>query len=290
MNIFANMSIKYKLALLALLPLLGLIYFSASNIQEKYHIEQQMTAIQDLSLYAVKASALVHETQKERGATAGYLGSKGMKFKTELPSQRNETDRKISELKEFLTGFDANQYGRGLVSALNNSMNRLDNISNIRSNVTGLTISAKDAIGYYTKMNTAFLNSIALIAKVAENGKIVREATAYINYLMAKERAGIERAVMANTFARDNFAEGAYQKFGNLVSEQATYAAVFQSLASEEQKNFYNNKMTGDAVQQVKQMRAAAYKNAAEGNFGINATAWFRAATARINLYKGGRK
>jgi len=39
-------------------------------------------------------SALLHETQKERGATAAFLGSKGKKFTKRLPKQKDLTTQK----------------------------------------------------------------------------------------------------------------------------------------------------------------------------------------------------
>ena len=60
--------------------------------------------------FSAKISLLVHETQKERGMSAGYLGSKGKKFADKLPSQRALTDNRIKELKKFLNGFDFSDY------------------------------------------------------------------------------------------------------------------------------------------------------------------------------------
>ena len=286
MNLLANLSIKMKLLLLALLPLLGLLYFAFSSVQEKWDIAKEMGEIETLSSFAVKASALVHETQKERGATAGFLGSKGTSFVSELPAQRNDTDSKAAELRNFLKGFDADVYGNEFVGAMNNALRQLDGIGSIRSSVSSQNISVKKAIGYYTQMNAAFLNTIGIGAKIADQGEVVREITAYINFLQGKERAGIERAVMSNVFARGSFPQGALQRFGSLVTQQDTYVSVFMALASNDQRQFFVNEMNGDAAQTVMQMRKVAFEKAAEGDFGIGATDWFRAATGRINLLK----
>jgi methyl-accepting chemotaxis protein len=286
MELFANISIKIKLLFLALLPLLGLLYFAISGIQEKRQVAIEMGGIEVLSSFAVNASALVHETQKERGATAGFLGSKGTSFVSELSGQRSDTDAKAAKLRDFLKGFDADVYGNEFVRTMNNAIRQLDGISSIRSSVSSQTISAKSAIGYYTQMNSAFLDAIAIGAKITDQGKVVREITAYINFLLGKERAGIERAVLSNVFARGSFSEGMFQRFASLVTQQDTYINVFTALASEEQKSFYKNKMSGDAVQTVTRMREVAFKKAAQGNFGIKGSDWFRAATGRINLLR----
>ena len=65
MNFLSNLSIKIKLLLLALIPLLGLLYFAIIGIQDKWQISGEMGDIRNLSSFAVKASALVHEAQSE---------------------------------------------------------------------------------------------------------------------------------------------------------------------------------------------------------------------------------
>lgn len=286
MKFISNLSIKVKLFLLALLPLLGLLYFAFSTIQDKWHVVEEMDRVEALSSFSVKTSALVHETQKERGATAGFLGSKGTSFVSELPAQRNYTDKRVDELSSFLKSFDTDRYGSEFEHAKDNALRQLDSISSIRNSVSNQTISAKEAIGYYTKLNAAFLNAISIGTKISDNGEIVKEMTAYINFLQGKERAGVERAVMSNVFARGSFPEGAFQRFITLVTQQETYIDVSSALASEEQKSFYTNKMNDDVVKKVIQMREVAFKKASDGNFGIKSVDWFAATTGRINLLK----
>ena len=50
---------------------------------------------------ADNASALVHELQKERGMSAGFLGSKGAKFKNEIGKQRALVDNRFANYQIF---------------------------------------------------------------------------------------------------------------------------------------------------------------------------------------------
>ena len=80
----SNMSIKLRLLLLIIIPTTVIFIFSAMAVKSQYEISQNMEKLYSLSVINTKISALVHETQKERGFTAGYLGSSGDKFKNEL--------------------------------------------------------------------------------------------------------------------------------------------------------------------------------------------------------------
>ena len=42
----------------------------------------------------------MHETQKERGMSAGYIGSNGVKFKDNLTEQKELTNKNINEFKK----------------------------------------------------------------------------------------------------------------------------------------------------------------------------------------------
>lgn len=286
MNLLKNLKIGYKLVAIVLLPVIGLLYFSITSVLDKSQEASEMTAIEELSHYAVLSSSLVHETQKERGMTAGYLGSGGKSFASELPKQRSDVDKRVNELKSFLAEFDTKEFGQEFSSAVSGAMAKLNEIDKIRSQVTSMNIKAGDAIGYYTKLNASLLNGISYLPKLSNNAAISNRASAYTNFLQAKERAGIERAVLSNTFAADAFGAGMFEKFISLVAQQNDYSAVFMSIAVDESKDYYNQTVTGKAVDEVLRMRDAARANAAEGGFGVEASYWFSTITTKINLLK----
>jgi len=267
-------------------PILGLAFFAINSVNDKSAIVAEMQSVQQLSQLAVKVSALVHETQKERGATAGFLGSKGKKFVSELPAQRDNTDNKNAALISFMAAFDREGYSSEFNNQLSSALSKLESIQDIRSEVSTMNIATGDAIAYYTSMNGAFLNVIGQMTELTNNGEVTRLIAAYTNFLLGKERAGVERAVMSNTFARDNFGPGMFKKFGTLVAEQDTYARVFASLASKTASQTFEQKMSSPVVAEVNDMRKVAYAKASEGGFGIEAGHWFSTITKKINLLK----
>lgn len=285
-SFFANLKLSKKLLLMCIFPILGMLYFSIVGILNKSKLSNEMNSIQELSNVAVNISALVHETQKERGMTAGFLGSKGASFASELKAQRVETDRKASELKDILDDFDSARFGTKFKSNLNSALNYLAMIEDKRDGISALSIPLKEAIGYYTTMNASFLNTIAYMAKLSNNAEIATLSTGYVNFLLSKERAGIERAVLSNTFANDKFGPGMFNKFSYLITSQETYINVFLSLATDEQREYFRNKMSGQAIDEVERMRKIASEKAAEGNFGIDSGHWFKTMTTKINLLK----
>jgi methyl-accepting chemotaxis protein len=253
---------------------------------DNYKNLNEINKIKEVALVATKISALVHETQKERGMSAGYLGSKGKKFTTELPKQRELANKKSNDLKIVVSKLNKSLYSSEFNNSLKSAIEMFDNIKNIRDRVTSLNIPTKDAIGYYTKMNSKFLNTISVIAKLSNNASIAKELSAYSNYLLSKERAGIERAVGSNTFARDSFGNGMRTKLNNLIAEQNSYMDSFLKLATTEAKEFFKNTLNGKDVDEVNRMRKVMLDAKEVGGFGVEGTYWFDTITKKINLLK----
>lgn len=60
-----------------LLPILGVLFLSIHSTVNNYHTSSNLSLINEQVLLSRKISALVHEFQKERGMTAGFLSSGG---------------------------------------------------------------------------------------------------------------------------------------------------------------------------------------------------------------------
>ena len=252
---FKNLSIKSKLIILVLLPTLFILILAIRSINSDYSNVNKLSDLKSGVTLSTKISALVHETQKERGMTAGYLGSKGKKFVDTLPKQRDLTNAKLKDLKNFLNEINIKDISLDMQKSLDFAMKDMSNISNIRNNVTNLNISTAKALGYYTGMNAKYLNVVIEISKISRSPNVTKQLVAYSNFLLSKERAGIERAVGTNTLAKDKFGKGMRIKFNNLIASQNSFMDNFLRYASIDSKNFYNNTLKGNAVDEVNRIR-----------------------------------
>lgn len=286
MSLFNRMKLRTQIMWMLLLPMTVMIGSGVTSVLEKRYLMQQMESMSALSGLAVRISALVHETQKERGMSAGYLGSQGKKFSDELPKQQQATDEQAKNLQEYLQGFKAISFGAQLNDPLAAALEKLSKVNDMRRKIKDLAIPGPQAIQYYTQMNTDFLNVTGVLPKLSANVEMSALTGGYVHFLLAKERTGIERAVLTNTFAKDAFAEGMLQKFIALVTEQNAYLGVFLSLAPTGQQDFFKEKMSAPVVAEVEKMRAIALEKAATGQFGVDPNKWFETITSKINLLK----
>ena len=286
MSIVKDLSFRFKLILLVLPALLGLLYFAGLNMLNLTEVRSSSADIQQLVSISSYNNGLVHELQKERGATAGFLNSKGEAFADLLKSQQLQTDSALNDRESFLSSLENSVEHLQVNNQLKSIRSELNKLKNIRQQVNNQSLSAKDAIGYYTALNTQLLSVTAVIAQLSEDGLTANQLQSYYNFLQGKERAGIERAVLSTVFNMDQFNQQTYKRFIELVTEQNTYFDTFSKSALPEHLQFFNTSMNDPSVVNTNSMRAKALEKSSSGQFGIDSTTWFDQSTGRINQLK----
>jgi methyl-accepting chemotaxis protein len=96
-----NMSIKVKMVVMVLMPALVIFVLLAMSSVGSYKKLTGLDKIGEATILATKISAMIHNTQKERGASAGFIGSKGSKFKEALTKIRKDTDATRAEMQAY---------------------------------------------------------------------------------------------------------------------------------------------------------------------------------------------
>lgn len=286
MGIIDRLKFKNKIIVIILLPLLGLVYFSIDQLYHSAKIMTQTSQLQTLLQFSVKAGNLIHETQKERGLTAGFLGSAGKNFKEELSRQRKLTDEKISDFMTFKKNFNSKRLSNDFNRILSEAVKEASQINSYRQKISALALSVNAALSYYSTMNDHFLSATELITDFSDDKDITANSLAYVNFMFGKEQAGIERAVLNNTFSLDKFGPGMFKKYISVTTKQKTYEKIFLSHAPDKIKASYDSKMKSSDVKEVSRMEAIAGDKANVGNFGLSANYWFQKMTSKINSLK----
>ncbi|MCK8084623.1 MULTISPECIES: methyl-accepting chemotaxis protein [Vibrio] len=273
-----DMSFKQKIIALLILPILGFLWLSVSAISKGVETKTEMSSLNQLTRLSVVYSELVHELQKERGMTAGFIGSQGTKFVSELASQRTSADNRRNERNDYWQSANINL---PQINRLNTEISQsLNQITTIRNRVDSQSIPLSEALGYYTQLNAKLLSVSALIAELSSDAAITTETIAYYNFLQGKERAGIERAVLNNTFSKNEFGPGMLVRFISLVTQQNTYFSNFEVLGNPENVRFFEQQLNDRSVAEVEKLRGLAESKMS--GFDVDPVYWFSQSTARI--------
>ncbi|MEP0356737.1 methyl-accepting chemotaxis protein [Paraglaciecola sp.] len=269
------------LSKLTLIPSLVLVIFMSLELTREYHqFEQAQDNVADAELTKF-TSQLVHELQKERGMSAGYIGSKGSNFKSELQQQRQLTDKSLQALKNF---YQEGNYHTSTNQTISQLITNLSQLLNTRSKINSLTISLPDALAFYTNNNKLILDLNGILAAELEETKSAERFLTLYNLAYAKEQAGIERAVLSNVFSQDAFTPQLFLKFAELISKQDVYIQSAYAVSTADFKIEIEQFINAKANKDVERYREIARKN--QNNFGVNPTEWFSTATVRLNTLR----
>jgi len=252
-------SISFRLFVLTGLPLAVVIIILSNLIWNKYQVVREMESLEPLTQLGVAIGALVHEVQIERGASANFLSSKGTRFSVELAAQRELTGPKVEVLEQYLSSIDPTRYSEEFQAKLKAAHEQMSQIKHHRIQVDAHALSVDENFAFYTRHNGLWMDLIWLSAELATNTEIGLLRASYINFMQGKDFAGIERAVMSNVFAADQFREGKYGEFRMLMAMQEAHFKQFNSLATSEQLTLFNQIMADPVIDEVQRMRDVAF-------------------------------
>jgi methyl-accepting chemotaxis protein len=234
---------------------------------------QDMTAL---------VSALVHETQRERGVSSLYAASGGRRFGAELSAQWRATDLRREELGIFRERHEA-----GLPSAAAGQLARgeelLRNVVAGRGRIEDLETAPREIVAAYSHLNAELLQVIdGLIARAVEP-RHHATALAWMALLYAKEKTGIERAQLVSAFERDRFSDGQYQAVLGAIASRQSYLHLFGAAAPAPVIEILRAPPASEVTVAFEQMERVALAHR-RGGFGIDPTAWFAIVSRQIEL------
>jgi methyl-accepting chemotaxis protein len=282
-----DLRIRSRILLTFVLPVLGLLWFSGMAVLDKRSALANLDALRQLTMVATEISTLVHELQKERGATGVFVGSQGVQFGDEMRRQRLAVDVPLRQLQEQVAATDPKILGPALAGQLSAAMAEVQLLAAKRGEIDRLAMAPNDATGYFTQTIARLLNVVPAMAVLSPDVRISGNITAYAAYLLAKEKAGQERAAGSAGFAAGRLDLPQLRRFQEANAEQNTYLKLFDAFASADQRAFAKSTVSGQAVVDVERMRNIAIDSYQSGDIqGTQASDWFRASTARIELFK----
>ena len=101
-----NIHVGNRVLLALSVPVLAFFVFAGMFLLDTWQRSAEMNRVESLARFAPALSNLVHELQKERGASAGFISSKGARFTDTLKDQRVSTNARNSALSKEIKALD----------------------------------------------------------------------------------------------------------------------------------------------------------------------------------------
>ena len=280
-----NISIKNKLLLLVMIPIIGLIILSITKVLDSYEKVNTMEKIEKLNNLTNNISHVLDDLQIERKESIVYLNNESDNKKV-LNSQIKKANKHINEFNTYLSTFEFSSYSDKLKENISISQKELEKLRNLRTQISNKNIDLNTTMKNFAKINNTLLDIVVLTAKESNNIKVSQELTAYSNFLYSKENTSIEEAIGISTLLKDSFDKQTQSELNNVIASQNSYMSNYLQYASNDMKEFTSNTLKGDAINNIKKMRQTLLQAKDLGGFNINSVHWFDTVTKKINTLK----
>ncbi|BCZ19421.1 methyl-accepting chemotaxis sensory transducer [Helicobacter sp. NHP19-012] len=286
MRLLNGLRLQGKIIAIISIPMVTLLFFMFWQLYDTYN---PLLSNKDL-VHQIEVSKhlswLVHEMQKERGMSAGFLSSGGVQFAHRLQEQRKHTDVKLEDLKKFLSsisGLDSNY-----VQNLQRGLNFLDRLPQIRNAMESKDKKAivDSTVAYFTQSITIFLDTVLKSINIIHNSEISNALMGYASFLYTKEMSGLERATADRIFIANDPADPQYAHFIALVAKQEVFEKYFLSFADAQSIALFKRVSKDSSFRDVEKMRQILMKKYLMGGFGVDPSMWFNTITRKIDLLK----
>ena len=283
----ADLSIRQRIVLLTGVLSLGMIVFAAHTVWGTMRDSAKFSQLQHMIGLAPTVSAVVHELQKERGMSAGFIASDGRQFREPLGVQRRLTDQAVATLRESVAGFDVAGDDAGTRKTIDRALTILETIATERAKVNNLNTTVSTMAAYYTGLINDLLAAEERMAIFSTDAEVTRAIKSYLYILQGKEKAGLERAMGATGYSSGAFRPEVYRRFIELIAMQKVYLQLFMVFATPQEVGFFEETLSGPVIERFERMRAVAINSIERATLeGISGPDWFAQSTRRIDLMK----
>ncbi len=287
-----NLRVGTRIGLALALPIAGLLIFSCWVLAGYWRAAHDTGNLRRMAEFVPAVGAVVHALQKERGLSAGFIGSGRASFAGNLKAQNRETDQKRAECFHALLRLDLRhfeeQYDSNLAARIAIAQNTLERIEDWRGALENRAITATELTEHYSGAIEKLIEVVGEMLLVSANTNLTRAIYGYTHLMQAKESAGLERATGVAGFAAGRFEPASRVRFVTLIDRQQLYLGEFRPFASAEQAALLDAAVAGHDALEVERMRRTVLENEGRNSIiGVGAAQWFDAMTRKIDLLKG---
>ena len=216
----ADIRISAKISAASFVPLVGLALFAGLAVFHAWSEASAARAVLAATDLAELASLAIHELQKERGMSSGFVASKGQQFSADLAPQRQAADSRIRSFQDTVAAFGTGTSSAKMAAALNAASGELKAIDPLRKSVSDLATTGGEAAAAYTRIIGTLLSVAESIGELSHDAGITQSVSIYTAAMRGKEQAGQERATGARGFGAGRFGSGDLRTFISLAAAQ----------------------------------------------------------------------
>jgi len=278
-----RLSLVQKLAVMVLVPVVGLAIFAVLEVQRKLAVSGEMRAVEELARLAVVSSGLVDALEEERRSGASELSGAEVEGSKGFAAQCAETDRLIADFQTRLGALDTGSMHtdvEGLAKRANAAVAALEQV---RRGISGGGASPVEAVAAYNDLSGVLLEIITTVSGASKDARVKSMLFSLDCISRLKIEAGLERIALSMAATIDMMEPGTYGSLVTLGARQKTFEEIFLANAEPAHAERYREAMDGVEFAQVEDMRMKALQDPDAETLGLDPDRWWQLSTARID-------
>ncbi len=234
MTLLRNLSIRSKLFLISIIPLVALFYFLFSSLQNQLERKEIMLQVYDEFSEIEQMSKLLHECQIERGLLYAYLTTGLTRDYDAMVKQRKATNAAATAVQQIFADHQKT--------------------SRVLPFLDSLSIYREISDGYANKLNQyklLLLAEMGTTLRTSRNPVIKNHLESHVFLLHSKEYFAQIRSILTSAIPAGRFARGEYGGFAVLKGAAERNYEKFHQTASSQIAAVADRKLTGNAIMET---------------------------------------
>ncbi|MFH8134325.1 nitrate- and nitrite sensing domain-containing protein [Pantoea osteomyelitidis] len=227
-------------------------------------------------------SELIHQLQRERGASNIWLCSAGRLFADELAARATDVAESRQRFLRALPPVEAQPGYSRFYNLIAAALQALENLPTLRQQVATQQLRHADAMAAFSQIIRTLLNLVFEAADTASEPQISRALIALFSFMQGKELAGQERATGSAGFAAGLFTPEQRARMVALIEAQEQSFATFSQFAEGAALQRWQG--VAQAVSEVERLRRIACTGSHTDENG--ALRWYTLLTERLDQMK----
>ncbi|MER2606480.1 MAG: nitrate- and nitrite sensing domain-containing protein [Siculibacillus sp.] len=281
-----KLTVFERLALAVLPPLVVIAVLIGVVVQERREDVAHAVQVIGFAETSRAVSALVHELQRERGSSVGFVASKGAKPEARdlMTAQRKRTDEALDGYRRVRAASTAKG---GVEAALTRADGKIGQLQATREGIDALTSPVPTVIGWYTGTIDDFFRTTAELVKSVDDGSTTVSLVTLQALMAAKENAGQERATGNGLVSAAKVEPDRWRAWVEALARENDRLGEFTAMASGAHDEAVKQVAAAPQRAVVDGLRKALFASLEAGAVvGVTPAQWWAATTAWIDALK----
>lgn len=275
MKFLQNLSIRSKLIIASVIPLLALLYYLQINVRQELRNKETANEVkQDVALLE-RLQAVIYELQLERSLTVSYLTSKGATDRTAMLEEQDATDKAIDALQAILA-----EQGRSIPNLW-----LIDSLPYFRTKANALQVNEADDLEF-KRGRTLILEENKKILRKSKNPNLRNDFDDNLNLSYARDYFHLVRNHLIRAILSGDFVGNEYGEFAANKGKYESYLQSVRRFGSEELRQYLERKLLDPSVARAQAVIDSAFANPSLSSLNCDYATWIYVSSNTIDALK----